>query len=192
VVLSRLADAELLVYFGFAPQSFWHPRHGLMLPPAASEWLTPLSYQFLHADLLHLGVNMGFLMAFGTVVERRLGAGRFLALFLVTGALGAFGMLPTFAAAPEPTLVIGASGSISGLFGALVRFAFADRPPPGRLLSPAALAALSFFAINLLIGFTGLSGSDTVRGVAWEVHLGGFIAGWLLFPLFDPWRQATR
>ena len=186
-MLSGDLATVLLLNLAFAPSDWWLPGLGPILPPAGPLWLTPLTYQFLHADLLHLVVNSGFLLAFGAAVERRIGAARFVAFTLLAGAVAAFGVLPSYALAPAQSLVLGASGAISGLFGAMVRFAFRRRRAGG--LPPELLAALAFVAANLLVGLTGLLGPGVIRAVAWEAHLAGFAAGWLLFPLFDRRRQ---
>jgi membrane associated rhomboid family serine protease len=183
-------DAALLVTLGFQPVDFWSPGAGPVLPPFGLAWLTPLTHQLLHGDAMHLIVNTGFLLAFGTVVERRLGSRRFLGLAVLSGAVAAFGIMPGFITEPAPTVLIGASGAISGLFGAMLHFAFRRQPGQGGGLPPAMLAALAFVAANVLIGVFGLFSGGPVRAIAWEAHIAGMIAGWLLFPLFDPSRRA--
>ena len=74
-------------------------------------WWEPFSYQFLHdpTGIMHVAGNMIFLLAFGGVVENRLGKIGFLALYLVGGALS--GLLQVVLTGGS---VIGASGSVSG------------------------------------------------------------------------------
>lgn len=189
LLLGDRPDAVLLVTLGFQPVDFWYPGAGPVLPPFGFAWLTPLTHQLLHGDAMHLIVNLGFLLAFGTAVERRLGTSRFLAFAMLSGAIAAFGIMPGFVADPAPTVLIGASGAISGLFGALLRFAFRRQPDQAAGPPPAPLAALAFVAANVLIGVFGLFGGGPVRAIAWEAHIAGMVAGWLLFPLFDPLRR---
>ena len=137
--------------------------------------LSPIFYAFLHADLLHLVINMGFLLAFGTAVERRLGLGSFLALYILCAVCGAFSSLAVYFATFEQTFMVGASGAISGLFGAAMRIS----------TRKTWTVVAAFIAINLVIGYTGLPSMGQVRAVAWEAHIGGFLAGYLLFSLFD-------
>ena len=137
--------------------------------------LSPIFYAFLHADLLHLVINMGFLLAFGTAVERRLGQGPFLALYILCAVCGACASLAVYFAIFEQTFMVGASGAISGLFGAALRIS----------TRKTWTAVAAFIAINLVIGYTGLPSMGQVRAVAWEGHIGGFLAGYLLFSLFD-------
>ncbi len=69
--------------------------------------------------------------------------------------------------------IIGASGAVSGLFGAVVRLRMRRQ----------LMVIASFLAINLVFAVTGLSFGGGVSGIAWEAHIGGFMAGWLLLPM---------
>jgi membrane associated rhomboid family serine protease len=162
----RLDDAVLLT-FGFVPRRY--------LGIDALTWpalVSPVTYQFLHAGLTHLGVNMLGLVAFSAGVEQRVGKGRFLIFYLLCGIAGAaaqFAVDPT-----SPELLIGASAAISGVFGAVLRFRIARRS--------FWLIVVVWFAMNFIAGASGLGSSQPV---AWVAHVGGFIAGLVLFPLFD-------
>lgn len=152
----------------------------------------------LHGDLTHLLMNCGWLLAFGTIVERRITAPSFLALLAVTGAAGAALFLACNWALAQP--MVGASGAISGLMGAAVRFIFLpegfDQASGGAARtrcmtlaevlrdSRARLMIISWVVINLLFGLL-LGQFFTAGGIAWEAHLGGFFAGLLLFAWFD-------
>jgi membrane associated rhomboid family serine protease len=186
-------DAWIIMSFGFIP-ALWR-------------WWTPLTYNFLHGDWLHLGLNGLWLAAFGSAVARRFGPPRFLALFLLSGIAGAVAFALAHPSGIEP--VVGASAAISGAVGAAMRFAFQPGAPlgPGRNLSitsggayfaPAlapmgvfrdgrALAfLLTWFGCNILFGaFARPLGIGDVT-VAWEAHIGGFLFGWLAFGWFDP------
>ena len=164
---------------------------------------SPVTYAFLHGDWMHLGLNTIWLLAFGTPVARRLGAGRFL-LFCAAGSVaGAAVFLLTHPHGLDP--VIGASGIVSALMGGACRFAFGGPGAfgPGDQRQPrlAVRVALAYrtvvffirgcFGSNLLTA----SGLGAVMGggdapIAWEAHLGGFAFGFLLFALFD--RPAPR
>ena len=141
---------------------------------------SPLSYGFLHGDLLHLAINMAFLLAFGTAIERRLGRARFLGLYFACMFLAAGASLGLFFITMQQTFMVGASGAISGLFGAVLRMTMRR-----------AWAAIGIYiALNLVMGYTGMPGMGEVRAIAWEAHIGGFLAGFFLMPLFD--RTARR
>lgn len=172
------------------------------------QYWSPLTYAFLHADWTHLAVNGLWLAAFGAPVARRVGAGRFLALFAVASIGGALAHYLTRPVDLAP--VIGASAAVSGLTAAALRFIFQPGAPLGAQfwfgpLSPDEAArqpALSlgaavrdrrviqfatiWFAINLAIGLLARPLGISDYGIAWEAHIGGFVAGFLLFRLFDP------
>jgi membrane associated rhomboid family serine protease len=188
VHLVRLAmpaelERTLVLHAGFAPSYFLLPGYGLYLPEAVWPWLTPLSYAFLHGDFMHLVVNMGFLLAFGTAVERRLGGRRFLLFYLVTGVLALVGSTIAFWVSETAVLVIGASGAVSGLFGAAARFIFAERRRGLTMIGV-------FLGVNLAFGLFGFATFGGIRAIAWEAHAAGLVFGYVLFPLFDR-RRAT-
>ncbi|MEA2871825.1 MAG: hypothetical protein QOH67_1801 [Hyphomicrobiales bacterium] len=170
-------------------------------------WWTPVTYAFLHGDWMHLGLNGLWLAAFGSAVARRFGPLRFLGLFVMSGIAGAAAHLLVHPYGLEP--VVGASAAISGAVAAAMRFAFEPGAPlgPGRNLSVASDRAycrpalplvrvfrdgraltflLTWFGCNILFGAfaTPLGIGDAT--VAWEAHIGGFLAGLFAFSLFDP------
>lgn len=176
--------------------------------PGAEIW-TFFSYALLHADITHLGFNLVWLMAFASPVARRFGGGRFLLFFAATVAAGALAYLLAHAGAQSP--MIGASAGISGMMGGAARFVFepggsldmwrrdrdnADRIPAAPLFAalrnPRVIAFVGvWFGLNLLFGLGSVSfliGEN--QSVAWEAHVGGFLAGLLLFGLFDPVRPS--
>lgn len=199
-------DNELLWLFAFVP-SRYDATVGLGAFPggiAADVW-TFITYAFLHGSWTHLGLNAVWLLAFGTPVARRFGATRFLAFFAVTAAAGALAHLLAYSGERVP--MIGASASISGFMAAAIRFAFRrggplrfgrDQDEAYRVPALPLLAVLRdgrvviflvvWFGLNLLFGLgsIGLDGSD--QPIAWQAHIGGFLAGLLAFPLFDPVR----
>lgn len=162
-----------------------------------------ISHAFLHSDWTHLLLNVGFMVAFGAPVAKRFGNIRFLILFVLSAAGGAlfFWLINP----QEVVYLIGASGAVSGFMGAASRFAFQPNfdemgvSRPGLNVSGPALSLLqcakdrkflNFFAIwmvmNILFGTvfsTVLGGSGNI---AWEAHIGGFLAGIFAFSLLDP------
>lgn len=167
---------------GFSPPWFLATIMGEPSPYRFFLLLSPLSYAFLHGDWLHLAVNMAFLLAFGTAMERRLGRGRFLGLYAVCALCAAAASVTLFFLSHEQTIMVGASGAISGLFGAVLRLT----------TRRALVVIVVFIASNALLGYTGVPGSGTVRAIAWEAHIGGFLAGYILFPLFDAAGRRPR
>ena len=186
--LSALLGVNLKLALAFRPHDFL--LYGFV-PAEPEGLLTHLSffaYMFLHADLVHLAMNVFLLLAFGAGVERRLGAWRTVALYLLAGLMAPVGSLLLHALQPGPAAIVGASGAISGLFGALLHFAFRPQGRPGEprpRTSPAVGAAIAFVLVNLLFGVLGFDTFGEARAVAWEAHLAGALAGWLTFPLLD-------
>jgi membrane associated rhomboid family serine protease len=178
MLLPRHLDAALVSTFAFIPA-----RYTL---PGAVRWPTlvdPLTYQFLHGNLMHLGMNMLALLAFGAGVERRLGGWRMLVFALICGVASAALHLIGYPASLDP--VIGASGAISGLFGAVLWFRV--KGGMGRAGEMWLLIAL-WVVMDIVSGLSGIGGEGAP--VAWVAHIGGFLAGLLLFDFFD--RTAAR
>ncbi len=207
-VLSDDMDIEVLGLFSFIPGRY-DPAAEFHLPGGlGAELWTFVSYAFLHATWMHLGINLVWMLAFATPVARRFGPARFLAFFAVTAAAGAAAHLVTHPDAMVP--MIGASAVISGFMAAAVRFAFApgaslsgrslgnaDRMPAQSLLEAFRDVRVIAFVgvwigVNLLFGIgVSMPGAEDAD-VAWQAHMGGFFAGLLLFALFDPVPRRVR
>jgi len=156
--------------FGFIPQ-----RYSGGMPADAAAIYTPITYQFLHGDWVHLAVNMVSLAAFGAGLERRVGGGSMFSVYLLCGVLAAAAHFAIYPASSDP--VIGASGAISGLMGGVLRLMRDARG--GGLFGLAIVWAVSMIAFGI-IGMPGDGGTQ----IAWVAHLGGFVAGLLLFRFF--------
>lgn len=165
---------------------------GALYPPAfrAGVWWTPLTHMFLHGGLLHIAMNSSALGAFGPSVSQRLGrdavgALLFLGFFMLCGLAGGVLYLALHWSGDMPML--GASGAICGLWGAAARMTETTDLAP-IWSRPVGRQAWSFLVMNLiLVGIGGalgmLSGAGGVL-VAWEAHVGGFVAGLFLVRLF--------
>jgi membrane associated rhomboid family serine protease len=177
----------------------------LTYAPPSKLWFTPLSYAFLHGDWTHLIFNGVWLAAFGSPVARRFGSARFLLLGAVGAIVGAFFFMALHFTELAP--MIGASAAVSAYMGAAARFVFQpgaffrsrfdgqDEPPlaslPEMIANRQTLAFVGFwFVSNLLIGLGGPGFGLSSGPIAWEAHIGGFVAGLLLAPLFDQRRKA--
>lgn len=177
---------RLFLTLAFIPARYTHP--GAIETELPGMLISPVGHTLIHGGWLHLLTNMGFLLAFGTAVARRMGP----AVFLLLYALSAVGGVALFAVfSPyEITPLVGASGAIFGVLGALLRVALyppsgvAPAPPPFHHRRTAFMFAGAYLAINIVLTTTpALFGVD--GGIAWEAHLGGFIAGFLLMPFLD-------
>jgi len=127
LLLSERADAYFLLTFAFIPARYDADIGGSLPGGFGAELWTFFTYAFLHADLLHLGVNIAWLLPFGTALARRFGAWRYAAFMLVTAAAGAFAHLISYRGAMVP--MIGASAAISGMMAAAMRFVFQQGGP---------------------------------------------------------------
>lgn len=215
-LLSDEDDLRFVLWFAFIPVRYSAATlaavaPGETLPGGLGPQIwTFVSYAFLHASLTHLFVNIIWLLPFGAAVARRFGTMRFLALFAVTSAVGALAHLVTHLG--ELVLMIGASGAVSGFMAAAIRFAFQPGGPlenwrnatPESYLKPAVplsvvlrnprvlIFIVLWFGTNLLFGIGSAIVPGVEQAVAWQTHLGGFLAGLLLFPLFDPVGAAQQ
>lgn len=180
----RLPERELLgaLYtFGLVPAE---------LTFGAPAWWTLVTCIFLHGGWLHLFANMWALWIFGDNVEDRTGPARFVAFYVLCGAIAA---ATEYALNPTSTApVIGASGAIAGVMGAyLAMFRHARIV----LLIPilfwpvfVQVSAVFFLFYWLLVQLLsgGLEPTGQSGGVAYGAHVGGFVAGLLLHRLFVP------
>jgi membrane associated rhomboid family serine protease len=159
-----------------------------------------LTHLFVHGDLTHLAVNGAWLLAFGTPVARRTSVVGFLGLFALCGAAGALLYLAFHGL--EVTLLIGASGAISGLMGAAFRFLYngLDGGPRGfadatryaplstlgdTLRDRRVMTSVAIWSVLNVLLALGASGLTDAGGIAWEAHIGGFFAGLFLYGWFD-------
>jgi membrane associated rhomboid family serine protease len=206
LVLSDNENIEFLLLFAFIPFRY-DPSvlaTGSMPGGLGAEVWTFVTYALIHGDWIHLSVNGVWLLAFGSPIARRFGTVRFLVFFMVTAAAGAIAHLFTHVGDLQP--MIGASAAISGCMAAAIRFVF-QRGGPLHLLResdadayriPAQPLAtvlrdrrvlvflIAWFAINALFAFTSAPIIGTGQVVAWQAHIGGFLAGLIAFAAFDP------
>ena len=188
---------SFLYRFGVVP-AYW----GLAGPGDLLQWprlaVTLLTSQFLHGGLLHLASNMLYLWIFGDNVEDRLGHGRFLVLYLGSGAAAALAQLAAQPGSSVP--MIGASGAIAGVLGAyFLMFPFAritTLVPLWLVWETIELPAFAFlgfwFLLQWLQGLTTIGQMAEVGGVAWWAHVGGFLAGGVLLAMLRPRRRYAR
>ena len=177
VFFQSLTDPEaynqLVVNYGLVPEQILKGENLLSL----------VTSMFLHADIIHIGMNMFFLLVSGDSVERKIGSIRFLLLYLAFGVIA--GLFHTYLTTLPSIPTIGASGAIFGVLAA-----FAILFPFRWLLKlfgfiPVPLPALLFVFITILFE-TAYVTSGTVENVAHTAHVGGFLAGIFLTLLLLP------
>ena len=164
-------------YAGFWPGLLGDWRANYPGQPA----LMFLSYGFLHSGLMHLVVNMLTLGSLGPAVYHRVGARKFLliyALAILGGAAGFAVLSDTF----RP--MVGASGALFGLAGAILAWEYVDRFTLKEAMWPVIRAVVLLVALNVVLYYA------MDRLLAWEAHLGGFVMGWIAAMLADPRSRA--
>lgn len=160
-------------------QSFTIPQ----APGPTPIHLTILSSMFMHGGFAHIFGNLLYLWIFGDNVEHRFGSGAFLAFYLVSGIV-ATGV--QIALAPEGIIPnLGASGAISGVLGAYLILFPRNRVTAIFLYHLVSIPAIVAIGVWIVFQFFNGIGSimvsqETVGGVAYGAHIGGFFAGVIL------------
>ena len=199
-----LLIANALVFFyelGLSQEDLIRFNNTFALVPARLNDL-PVHYaisvvtsMFMHAGWFHILSNLWVLFIFGDNVEDRMGPIPYLIFYLLSGTAAA--LLQTFIFPGSSVPVIGASGAIAGVLGAYI-FLF----PSARvvtlipiflfisLIEVPALIFIGFWFVTQL--FSGLASIGIESGgVAWWAHIGGFVVGLVISPLFLR-RRPTR
>jgi membrane associated rhomboid family serine protease len=187
-------DELIIYYFAFIPArlSDGIAADGDLLDRGARYW-SLVTYAFIHADWLHLAMNSFWMLAFGSLVARRLTASGFL---LLSGGGAIAGALAYYAFHPgQSAVLVGASAAVSAQVAGATRYMFAgpqrivwQEPELPERRRPLSLTqtfsnsrSLMFILIWLGLNFAfGVTGFGTPEGnvlVAWEAHVGGFAAG---------------
>ncbi len=189
----RLSEAQLtrVVYlFGVVPRRYTVPAWANEIGFPGMGLIPFLTMTFLHGGWLHIISNLWTLWIFGDNVEERMGPARFLIFYLTCGIVAA---ITHIAANPTSAVpAIGASGAIAGVLGAYF-FLF----PRARIIClipvfffpffveiPAVIFLLFWFFSQFFSGALCLLSAGQCSGIAWWAHIGGFVAGALLYPLF--------
>ena len=177
--VQRLLIANVGFYFlqqtlpGFTNALTFFPGYALSRP-----W-TFITYMFLHGSITHILFNMLGLYFFGSRVEQRLGANRFLWLYFLSGIAGA---LMQMFIAPNP--MIGASAGVYGVLFAFARFWPTDKIYIWGVLP---LEARWLVGITIVMAvYSGMNGST--GGVADFAHLGGYVGAYI----YLKWLEANQ
>lgn len=152
---------------------FWAPTLYPDLTGTFEPWRL-FTAALVHSGFWHIGLNMLALWMIGRSLEPLLGRGRFLTLYL----LSALGGSVAVALLSFTTPVVGASGAIFGLFGALIVI--------GRHIGANIAGIAIILAVNLAIGF--IPGFN----VSWQAHVGGLVVGALVGLIYARTRSVRR
>ncbi len=164
---------------------------GTMQLPPELVWIPDkvavFTSMFLHGGWMHLIGNMLYLWVFGNNIEAAMGHIKFIIFYALCGVAAVLAQ-----AIPDTTSqipMIGASGAISGVLGAYILLYPMARVTViipifimiQRVKIPALLVLGVWFLMQL---YSSLTTSSEGGGVAFGAHIGGFIAGMVLIPLF--------
>ncbi|MBB5701718.1 membrane associated rhomboid family serine protease [Ochrobactrum daejeonense] len=191
-IISEQQNYQFMLNFALIPARF-SLANGFTDPAAL---FTLVSYSFMHGGIAHIAVNMIWLAAFGSPLAGRIGTGRMIVFWIFTSIVAG---LTHYAIYPESVSpLVGASGAISGMMGAAARYGFrrighgrrsefaGPMLPVGLTLTlrPVLTFVGVWFLINIITGLYSTGGAD-LSGIAWEAHIGGFIAGFFGIALVD-------
>ena len=165
--------ASVYENFGFWPGILrgWQTNY------PAQTWTMFLTYGFLHSGIVHLVVNMITLGSLGPVVIDRVGHWKTVAIYAIA-ILGGGAGFALLSDSFRP--MVGASGALFGLAGAILAWDYVDRFTFRARLWPVLRAVVLLVLLNVVLYFA------MDRLLAWEAHLGGFVAGWIMALLVDP------
>ena len=146
-------------------------------------YLTVFSAMFMHGGYMHLFGNLLYLWIFGDNVEQRFGKFAFLMFYLVSGIVATFAQVYLDPSGVIPNL--GASGAISGVLGAYMVLFPRNRVHAIFLWTIVSIPAVIAIGVWIVMQFVSGWGSlvapgETVGGVAYAAHIGGFICGVVL------------
>lgn len=147
-----------------------------------------VTHAFLHGSMLHMVMNMTILLAIGRFVGDRYGPGSVLPIFLLSAIAG--GLAFHLLASPAYPMV-GASGAVFGFLGVWIVWDWRRHQRALRSPGPVLRRVLVLAGLNVVL-YYGLGGM-----LAWQAHLGGFIAGvligiWLENRLERAWLSEMR
>ena len=160
-------------------------------------WPTIFTSMFLHGGWFHILSNMWVLFIFGDNVEARMGGGRYLLFYLLSGIAAA--LLQSFILPTSAMPIIGASGAVAGVLGAYLilfpRARVASLVPILFLFTLVEIPAIIYlgfwFFSQLFSGWLSLRGTDSSE-IAWWAHVGGFVFGLLAANLLVRRRGGYR
>ncbi len=201
LLISEQLRETIILNFAFLPVRFIaENQFDLDFVPII--W-TIFTHSLIHASWEHLFINIAWLTVFGTVVAKRYGDFALLCIFFLSAAGGA--ILFAYFTLPQFSILIGASGGISGLMGVAIRFMFQpirvakDPETEEKIILGRSLATFRelfanktsrYFIIfwvgfNLSVPLMPLFVDFAVTNIAWQAHLGGFLIGLFIAPFFE-------
>jgi membrane associated rhomboid family serine protease len=190
ITLSPAAAVDFAYAYGLVPYVYFDGYSGLRPDLTLTDYIPFVSATFMHGGWLHIIFNMWTLLIFGSTLEGRLGSLQFLIFYLCCAVISTYAH--GYFNADSQVPVIGASGAIAGVIGA-----YAVRFPTARITLlvpiiiipliftvPAVVFAVVWFGIQVLQGAWETLSPSMGGGIAWWAHIGGFVSGLVLLPIF--------
>lgn len=189
---------RLFYLFGIVPARYSHPEWTLFFGIPLGNYWPFITNMFLHGSWLHIISNMWTLYLFGDNVEDRMGHMRFAIFYLLCGISASVVHLIFNINSTMPA--IGASGAISGVMAAyFILFPYARVVTmiplfflPYFVEIPAIVYIGVWFITQLFSGTFSLLSPNDVGGIAWWAHIGGFLMGLFLLPIFKKKQDSYR
>ena len=154
---------------------YWGTNYGPLT--LSGEYWRLFTAGFLHADIVHIALNMWCLWSLGRLSERLFGNWQTFAIYMVTGVGGA---LLSIANNPQHG-ELGASGAVFGIVGAVIAgVKFGDLDISAGEKKAIVSSAVSFAVLNFVLGLSGNFGVGMFANVDNMCHLGGFVTGLLV------------
>ena len=149
---------DIIAHYGFIPDELFHSNSSLL----SDSLLRLFTSMFIHANIAHIAFNLFALIYMGGFAERSIGVPRFIVLYIIAGLGGGLlhGVVASYLLSSGDTILIGASGAISGILG--VSAALGD------------IRGYYWLGIQVLYVFIG---SVASLSIAFMAHVGGFITG---------------
>ncbi|MDW8245179.1 MAG: rhomboid family intramembrane serine protease [Sandaracinaceae bacterium] len=178
----------LFYLFGIVPARYSHPQWAHLVGFPLNDYSPFITSMFLHGGWSHIVSNMWTLWIFGDNVEDRMGHLRYLLFYLITGIIA--GLTHSFVYPNSTIPTVGASGAIAGVLGAYFLLF-----PNSQIITMLPLfffpifftvPAFAYLLIWLVTQLMGGTFAEEVSGIAFWAHVGGFLSGAILHPIFIP------